>query len=97
MLLKCYHIFHLMAKFGHMANMQTNEKSFLDIFEMFTEPNEPTKEEVNKELQMFTRFQVDVKDIKCSLEWWAKHVSLFPTMAFLVCHIIGIFGFQMET
>jgi hypothetical protein len=46
--------------------MQTNEESSLDIFEMFARTNEPTKEEVNKELQMFTRFQVDVKDIKCS-------------------------------
>jgi len=64
-----------MEKFGPMANMQTNEESSLDIFQMFARTNEPTKEEVNKELQMFTRFQVDVKDIKCSLEWWAKHKS----------------------
>jgi hypothetical protein len=54
-----------MAKFGPMANMQTNEENSLDIFEMFAGTNELTKEEVNKELQMFTRFQVDVKDIKC--------------------------------
>ncbi len=95
-----------------MANMQTSEKGSLDIFEMFVgtnEPtmeevfemfartNEPTKEEVNKELQMFTRFQVGVNNIKCFLEWWAKHESLFPTMAFFVHHILGIVGFQMET
>jgi hypothetical protein len=69
-----------MAKFRPMANMQTSEKSSLDIFEMFVgtnEPtkeevfemfartNEPTKEEVNKELQMFTKFQVGVNNIKC--------------------------------
>jgi hypothetical protein len=57
-----------MAKFGPMANMQTNEKNNLDIFEMFVGTNKPKKEEVNKELQMFTRFQMDVKDIKCFLE-----------------------------
>jgi hypothetical protein len=85
-----------MAKFGPMANMQTNEESNLDIFDMFAGTIDPTKEEVNKELQMFTRFQVDVKDIKCPLEWWAKHKSLFPTMAFLVFHILGIVGSQME-
>jgi hypothetical protein len=72
-----------MAKFGPLANMQTNEKNSLDIFEMSTRTNEITKEVVNKELLMFKRFQVDVKDIKCPLEWWAKHESLFPTVAFL--------------
>ncbi len=68
MFLKCYHILHAMAKFGPMANMQINEESSLDIFEMSTKISEPTKELVNKELLMFKRFQVDVKDIKCLLE-----------------------------
>ncbi len=44
---------------------------------------EPMKEVVNKELQLFKRFQVDVKDIKCLLEWWVKYEYLFPTVAFL--------------
>jgi uncharacterized protein YbbC (DUF1343 family) len=69
MLLKCYHIFHPMAKFGHVANMQIDEKINLNIFEMFVKTNEPTKEVVNKELLMFRRFQVDVEHIKCPLEW----------------------------
>ncbi len=58
--------------------MQTNEESILDIFEMFVGTIESTKEAVNKELMMFRRFQVDVKDINV-LERWAKHESLFPT------------------
>jgi hypothetical protein len=58
--------------------------------------NEPTKEVVNKELLMFKRFQVDVKDIKCPLKWWAKHESLFPIVAF-ACQIFGIIGYQIET
>jgi hypothetical protein len=57
--------------------------------------SEPTKEVVNKELLMFKRFQMDVKDIKCSLEWWAKHEFLFPTMAFFACQILSIVGFQI--
>jgi hypothetical protein len=61
-----------------MANMQTNEENILDIFEMFVGTIESTKEVVNKELMMFRRFQVDVKDINV-LEGWAKHESLFPT------------------
>jgi len=36
---------------------------------MFARTNEPTKEVVNKELLIFIRFQVDVKEIKCPLEW----------------------------
>jgi len=69
MLLRCYHILHLMAKFEPMADRQIDEESSLDIFEMFARINEPTKEVVNKELLIFIRFQVDVKEIKCPLEW----------------------------
>ncbi len=32
MLLKCYHTLHLIAKFGLMVDMQTDEPSSLDIF-----------------------------------------------------------------
>ncbi len=56
MLLKCYHILYVMAKFGFVTNMQIDAKSSFDIFEMFTRTNEPTKELVNKEFQMFRRF-----------------------------------------
>jgi hypothetical protein len=51
---------------------------------MYVGTNEPTKEVVNKELLMFKRLQMDVKNIKCSLKWWAKHEFLFPTMPFLI-------------
>jgi hypothetical protein len=57
-----------MAKFGPVANMQIDEESSLDIFEMYVGTNELTKEVVNKELLMFKRFQMDVKDIKCPVK-----------------------------
>jgi hypothetical protein len=38
---------------------------------------------------------VDVKDIKCPLEWWGKHESLFPTITFLAHQIVAI-SFQIE-
>jgi hypothetical protein len=63
---------------------------------MFVEMNEPTKEVVNKELLMFRRFQVHVKDIKCPLKWWAKHESLFPIVAFPTHQNFGIVGSQIE-
>jgi hypothetical protein len=56
--------------------MQTDEKNRVDIFEMFARTSELAKEMVNKELQMFRKFQMDVKDIKCPLEWWVKHESI---------------------
>jgi hypothetical protein len=84
MFLRYYHILHPTTEFGHVANTQTDGENSLDIFEMSTRTNGPTKEVVNKELLMFKRFQVDVKDIKCLLKWWAKHESLFLTMACLI-------------
>jgi hypothetical protein len=72
--------------------MQTNEESNLDIFEMFAKTNEPTQEVVNKEWLIFIRFQMNVKEIKCPLKWWAKHKSLFPIVAFLNHQILGIIG-----
>jgi hypothetical protein len=82
MLLKCYHIIHLMAKLAHVANTQIDEKNSFNIFEMSAKKSEPTKEVVNKELQMSRKCQVDVKDIKCPLEWWVKHEYLFPSVTF---------------
>jgi hypothetical protein len=51
-----------------MANMQIDEENSFDIFEMYAGTNEPTKELLKKELQMFRTFQVDVMDINCPLE-----------------------------
>jgi hypothetical protein len=85
-----------MVEFELVVDMQTHEKSSLDIFEMSNKTNEPTKEVVKKELQMFKRFQVDVKDIKCPLKWWANHGSLFPTVTFPTCQTFGIVGYQIK-
>ncbi len=76
MLLRCYHILQPMVEFGLVADMQTDEENNLDIFQMFVGTSEPTKEVVNKELMMFKRFQVDFKDNKYPLKWWAKHISI---------------------
>jgi hypothetical protein len=83
-----------MAKFGPMTNMQIDEESSLDIFEMCVGIGEPTKEVLNKELLMFIKFQLNVKEIKCPLEWWAKNKSLFLTVTFLGFQILGIVAFR---
>jgi len=53
----------------------------LYIFEMLVEIPEATKELMNRELQMFRRYQVDANCTQ--VEWWEKHQSLFPTIIFL--------------
>jgi len=40
--------------------------------------------------------QIDAKDIKCPLEWWGKHESLFSIVVFLACQIFRIMGLQIE-
>ncbi len=69
------------------VNISVDDDCSLDIFEQTTNTSEPTKELVNKELFIFKQYQVDVKEIKCHLQWWQKHESIFPTMGFLIRRI----------
>jgi hypothetical protein len=39
---------------------------------------------------------VDVKDIKCPLQWWQIHEAMFPTVGFLTQQILGIVESQIE-
>lgn len=46
----------------------------------------------------FQGYQEDAKDIKCTLQRWKKHETMFPKVDFLVKHILGIVGTsQIET
>ncbi len=92
---ECYHIFHPMEKFGLVVDMQIDEENSLDIFEMSVRLIEPTKEVVNKELLMFRKFEVDIKNIKCPLKWWVKHEFLFLIVIFLAHPFFCIVGFQI--
>ncbi len=40
---------------------------------------------------------MDAKDIKCLLERWKKHETMFSIIGFLVKHILKIVNFQIET
>jgi len=68
----------------------------LDIFEQTINTREPTKKLVKRELLISKRYQLDVKDIKCPLEWWQKHEAMFPIVRFLAQHILGIVGSEIE-
>jgi hypothetical protein len=49
----------------------------------------------NRELFIFMHYQMDVKDIKCPLQWWDKHESVF-LVGFCVKQILRIIEFQIE-
>jgi hypothetical protein len=51
---------------------------------------------VNKELLAFKQYQVNGKDIKCPLQWWEKHETMFPTIGFLAHQILRIYSSQIE-
>jgi hypothetical protein len=40
---------------------------------------------------------VDVKNIKCLLQWWEKYESMFPTIRFYARQFLKVVGSQIET
>jgi len=68
----------------------------LDIFKHITSTSEPTKELVKRKFLVFKRYQLDVKDIKCPLQWWQKYEAMFPTVGFLARQILSVVEFQIE-
>jgi len=72
MLVKCH------GHFDHLVRSKTNYANYnffyhdcsLDIFEQIASTSEPVKKFVKRELLIFKRYQLDVKDIKCPLQWW---------------------------
>ncbi len=70
MLLKCYYHLHPLVEYERGVVDESVEKDMsLDIFEMTTYISEPTTKLVNRELLIFRHYQVDVKNIKCPLQW----------------------------
>jgi hypothetical protein len=45
---------------------------------------------------IFKWYQVHSKEIKCPLQWWAKHEAMFSIIVFLVRQILGIVESQIE-
>jgi hypothetical protein len=68
MFIKCHSHLHPLAEFERGIVDQGVEKDrSLDIFEMTNNTSEPTMKLIIRELLIFMRYQVDVKDIKCPL------------------------------
>jgi hypothetical protein len=97
MFLKCYYHLHLLVESKRGVDDQRVEDDMnLDIFELTTNSSEPTTKLVNKKLLIFRHYQMDDKDIKCPLQWWEKHESMFPIVGFYARQILGIVGSQIE-
>jgi hypothetical protein len=67
------------------------------MFEQTASTSELAKELVKRELLIFKRYQLNVKDIKCPFQWWQKHEAMFLTIGFLAQQILEIVGSQIET
>jgi hypothetical protein len=78
------------------ANKASDEDSNLDGFEMTSKTSKPSKTLVKREVDLFRKYP-EIKDIKCLLDWWAKHEPFFRIIAFLTCQILGIVGFKINT
>ncbi len=98
MLMKCHEHLHPLVRLDmNCANQNLFQQDYsLDIFEQTTNTNEPVKEFMNRELLVFRKYQLDVKDIKCPLQWFQKYETMFLTIGFLAQQILGVIGSQIE-
>jgi hypothetical protein len=97
MVLKCYHYLHPMAKSEvECANHIEDTKFDLNIFKQTPTTSESTTKLVTKEMLRFRCYQVDSKEIKCLLEWRAKHETMFITVDFLAQEILRIVGLRLK-
>ncbi len=76
-----YHLYPLLKVENSFVN-KDDEDCNLEVLEMVLITNEHVKELVNYELLIFQKYQVDMKDIKCPLDWWRQHKSLFLIVGF---------------
>ncbi len=84
MLLKCYHYLQSMVESKVVCANQTRDaESDLDIFEQIPITSELAIELVTREMLIFRCYQVNSKEIKCPLQWWAKHEAMLFTIGFL--------------
>ncbi len=94
---KCYHYLHPMENFEvRCENEIRNEKSNLDIFEQTPSKSESTTKLVTKEMLIFKYYQMDSKEFKCPLQWWAKYETMFLIVGFLAHQILRIVSSQIE-
>jgi hypothetical protein len=63
----------------------TNANCDLNSFEQTPNLSGLVRELMTKEMLIFKHYQMDSKDMKWPLKWWAKHETMFPIVVFLAC------------
>jgi hypothetical protein len=89
MLAKCHEYLHHLVRWDRNCVDQ-------DIFEQIASTNEPIEKLVKRELLVFKRYELDVKDIKCPLQWWQKHETMFATIRFLADKFWVLLDFKLK-
>jgi len=82
MVLNTHQFLHPLINSKSMAKRASDEDSNVNFFEMTSETSEHSKKLVRQELDLVKRY-LNIKDIKCPLDWWAKHELMFPIVALL--------------
>jgi hypothetical protein len=68
MFLKCHYYLHRFAKSKRVViDQRVEEDNSLELFKMATNTNELTTKLINRQVFIFRRYQVNVKNIKCPL------------------------------
>jgi hypothetical protein len=95
MLLKTHRFLLSLTIFEFVTKRASDENFNLNMFEMTLNRSEPSKELARRKVDLFKRY-LDRKDIKCLLDWWVKHESVFSTIAYLAHQILDIVGLQIK-
>jgi hypothetical protein len=71
------------------------ENCNLEFFKQIVSTTKLAKELAIRKLLNLKHYQVNPKKIKCTLQWWGKHETMFLKIGFLACQIIGIVKSQI--
>jgi hypothetical protein len=69
MLVKCHEHLHPLVRLDMNCDIFVQDCN-LDIFKQITSTSEPIEKLLKRELLVFKKYQLDVKDIKCHFHWW---------------------------
>jgi len=91
MILKYYNLLYPLVEFKYLVDQENDEDCNLDIFKMTTNTNKFAKELVKREFLIFRWYQMDLKDMKCCLQWWGNmsNVSYYWFSTYEVLKIVG--------
>lgn len=95
-----FYAFRILSSFATLLELKINlltKKWMVEYFWNSSKDRWTNKKKLVKK-NLFECFQMDIKGIKCLLQWWwEKHKAIFLTIAFLAFEILDIIDSQIET